>query len=81
MILMGISALMSVMMVMTAHTCYLSCKQKVDEVVPKTQPNISRLPVIQNQHVPVVTSTSQNKELELQTTPTTQNWIGCPYKS
>ena len=81
MILMGISALMSVMMVMTAHTCYLSCKQKVDKVVPKTQPNISRLPVIQNQHVPVVTSTSQNKELELQTTPTTQNWIGCPYKS
>ena len=63
MILMGISALMGVILVMAAHTCYLSCKQKIDKVVPKNQPNISRLPVIENQHVPVVASTFQNKML------------------
>ena len=79
-ILMGISALMGIIFVMAAHTCYLSCKQKIDEVVQKTQPSVSRLPVIQNQHMPVAASTSKNKELELQTVPTTQNWIGCPYK-
>ena len=37
MILMGISALMGVILVMAAHTCYLSCKQKIDKVVPTTE--------------------------------------------
>ena len=68
MILMAITAVMGIILVMAAHTCYLSCKQKIDTVVP-TKPNVSRipvirerhLPVIREKHVPVITSNSQNK--------------------
>ena len=62
---------------MVLKKVYLSSKKKIDEVVPKTQPNVSRLPVIQNQHVPVTARTSQTKELELQTVPTTQKMRKC----
>ena len=44
-IFMIITGLMGIILVMVAHTCYLSCKQKIDTVVP-TKPNISRIPVI-----------------------------------
>ena len=88
MILMAITALMGMILVMAAHTYYLSCKQKIDTVVT-TKPNVSRLPgireqhlpVIREQHVPVITSNSQNNDIELKTAPTTKNWIGCQYKS
>ena len=53
MILMAITALMGMILVMAAHTCYLSCKQKIDTVV-RTKLNVSRLPVIKEQHVPVI---------------------------
>ena len=88
MILMGIAVFMGIILVMAAHTCYLSCKQKIDTVVP-TKPNVSRLPVIREQHlpvireqhVPVIAATSQNNDIELKTAPTTKCWIGCQYKS
>ena len=54
MILMGINALMGIVLVMAAHTCYLSRKQKIDAVVPTTKPNVSQLPIIREQHLPVI---------------------------
>ena len=88
MILMGITVLMGVILVMAAHTCYLSCKKRIDTVVT-TKPNVSRLPVIREQHLPVIREqhqpvigpNSQNNDMELKTTPTTKNWIGCQYRS
>ena len=87
-ILMIITALMGIILAMAAHTCYLSCKQKTDTVVP-TKPNVSRIPVIREQHlpvireqqVPVIASNSQNNDIELKVAPTIKNWIGCQYKS
>ena len=53
MILMAITAARGMILVMAAHTCYLSCKQKVDNVV-RTKPNVNMLPVIKEQHIPVI---------------------------
>ena len=87
-ILMIITALMGIILAMAAHTCYLSCKQKIDTVV-LTKPNVSRipvireqnLPVIREQQVPVIASNSQNNDIELKVAPTIKNLIGCQYKS
>ena len=53
MILMGITSLMALILVMAAHICYLSCKKRIDTLVT-TKPNVSRLPVIREQHLPVI---------------------------
>ena len=49
-ILMAIISLMSVIMVMAMHTCYLACKKRVDTAIIAKQ-DVSRMPVIQDQHL------------------------------
>ena len=89
---------MAVILVMAAPSCYLSCKKRVDTVI-RTKPNVSRLPVIREQHLPVIREPvirepvireqhqpaiapiPQNNDIEMKTTPTTKNWIGCQYRS
>ena len=86
-IFMIITGLMGIILVMAAHTCYLNCKQKIDTVVP-TKPNVSRIPVIREHHlpvireqVPVIAPNSQKNDIELKAAPSMKNWIGCEYKS
>ena len=50
-ILMAITSLMSVIMVMAMHTCYLACKKRVDTAI---KPDVSRIPVIQDQNLPAI---------------------------
>ena len=52
-ILMIITGLMVIILALAAHTCYLSCKQKIDNVVPQ-KPAVSRIPVIRESHLPVI---------------------------
>ena len=52
-ILIIITGLMVIILALAAHTCYLSCKQKIDNVVPP-KPAVSRIPVIQESHLPVI---------------------------
>ena len=52
-IFMIITGLMGIILVMVAHTCYLSCKQKIDTVVPPN-PNVSRMPLIRDHHLPII---------------------------
>ena len=52
-ILMAITSLMAVILVMAAHTCYLACKKRVDTAIT-AKPNVSRMPVIREQHLPAI---------------------------
>ena len=52
-ILMAITSLMAVIQVMAAHTCYLACKKRVDKEI-SAKPNVSRMPVIREQHLPAI---------------------------
>ena len=84
-ILMIITGLMVIILALVAHTCYLSCKQKIDNVVPP-KPAVSRIPVIRESHlpvikeqVPVIAPKIQKNEIEMKAVPPTTNWIGCEY--
>ena len=86
-ILMIITALMGNILMMATHTCYLSCKKKIHTVVP-TKPNVSRIPMIREHHLPVfreqapaIMPNSQKTNIELKAAPMMKNWIGCEYKS
>ena len=86
-IFMIITRLMGIILVMAAHTWYLNYKQKIDTVVP-TKPNVSRIPVIREHHlpvireqVPIIAPNSQKNYIELKAAPTMKNWICCEYKS
>ena len=50
---MAITSLMSVIMVMAMHTCYLACKKRVDTAII-AKPDISRMPVIQDQNLTTI---------------------------
>lgn len=52
-ILMPITSLMSVIMVMAMHMCYLACKKRVDTAIV-AKPDVSRMPVIQDQNLPAI---------------------------
>ena len=52
-ILMAITSLMSIIMVMAMHTCYLACKKRVDTAIT-AKPDVSRMPVIRDQHLPAI---------------------------
>ena len=52
-ILMAITSLMSIIMVMAVHTCYLACKKRVDTAIT-AKPDVSRMPVIRDQHLPAI---------------------------
>ena len=86
-ILMVITGLMVIILALAAHTCYQSCKQKIDTVVP-TKPVVSRIPVIRESHlplikeqVPVIAPKIQKNEFEMKAVPPTTNWIGCEYRN
>ena len=53
MILMAITSLMAIILVMAAHTCLLACNKRVNTVIT-TKPNVSRMPVIREQHLPAI---------------------------
>ena len=50
---MAITSSMAVILVMAAHTCYLACKKRVDTAIT-AKPNVSRMPVIREQHLPAI---------------------------
>ena len=44
---------MAIILVMAAHTCLLACNKRVNTVIT-TKPNVSRMPVIREQHLPAI---------------------------
>ena len=54
-ILMSITGMMTVILAMSVHACYVSCKAKIDSALPQTiEPTVSRLPLVR----PVENSTT-----------------------
>ena len=62
-ILMSITGMMSIILAMSVHACYASCKAKLDSALPQTiEPTVSRLPLVR----PVEnSSTVEMKPLDL----------------
>ena len=84
-ILMIITGLMVIILALAAHTCYLSCKQKINNVVPPKR-SVSRIPVIRESHlpvikeqVPVIAPKIKKNKIEMKAVPPTTIWIGCEY--
>ena len=54
-ILMSITAMMTIILAMSVHACYMACKAKIDSALPQTiEPTVSRLPLVR----PVENSTT-----------------------
>ena len=54
-ILMSITAMMTIILAMSLHACYMACKTRIDSALPQTiEPNVSRLPLVR----PVENSTT-----------------------
>ena len=54
-ILMTITAMMTIILAMSVHACYMACKTRIDSALPQTiEPNVSRLPLVR----PVENSTT-----------------------
>ena len=54
-ILMSITAMMTIILAMSLHACYVACKTRIDSALPQTiEPNVSRLPLVR----PVENSTT-----------------------
>ena len=54
-ILMSITAMMTIILAMSLHACYVACKTRLDSALPQTiEPNVSRLPLVR----PVENSTT-----------------------
>ena len=46
-ILMTITAMMTIILAMSLHACYMACKTRIDSALPQTiEPNVSRLPLV-----------------------------------
>ena len=46
-ILMSITAMMTIILAMSLHACYMACKTRIDSALPQTiEPNVSRLPLV-----------------------------------
>ena len=45
-ILMTITGMMGIVLAMTIHACYASCKAKIDSALPPIEPTVSRLPLV-----------------------------------
>ena len=55
-ILMGITSMMTIILAMSLHACYMACKTRLDSALPPQtiEPNVSRLPLVR----PVENSTT-----------------------
>ena len=54
-ILMTITAMMTIILAMSVHGCYMACKTRIDSALPQTiEPTVSRLPLVR----PVENSTT-----------------------
>ena len=54
-ILMSITAMMTIILAMSLHACYMACKTRIDSALPQTiEPTVSRLPLVR----PVENSTT-----------------------
>ena len=79
-ILMVISAMMSMVLVMSIHGFYLACKRRVDDALPiATKPVASRVPVIRSTHVPMDDS-PKAIEMELKNPISAPTWVDSPYR-
>ena len=46
-ILMSITAMMTIILAMSLHACYVACKTRLDSALPQTiEPTVSRLPLV-----------------------------------
>ena len=46
-ILMTITAMMTIILAMSLHACYMACKTRIDSALPQTiEPTVSRLPLV-----------------------------------
>ena len=46
-ILMSITAMMTIILAMSVHACYMACKTRIDSALPQTiEPTVSRLPLV-----------------------------------
>ena len=74
-ILMVITSMMSIILVMSIHGCYLACKRRVDDTLPIAKPVASRVPIIRP-----TTEAPRPIEMELKNQISTPTWVDSPYK-
>ena len=70
---MTITCMMGVVLIMTLHACYASCKQRMDTALPPPiKPVASRVPLVRS-----TTEAIEIKLIEMDIKPT---WVDSPYK-
>ena len=74
-ILMVISSMMSIVLVMSIHGCYLACKKRVDDALPIAKPVASRVPIIRPTN-----DAPKAIEMELKNQISAPTWVDSPYK-
>ena len=74
-ILMVITSMMSIILVMSIHGCYLACKRRVDDALLIAKPVASRVPIIRPTN-----EAPRPIEMELKNQISTPTWVDSPYK-
>ena len=74
-ILMVITSMMSIILLMSIHGCYLACKKRVDDALPTAKPVASRVPIIRPTN-----EAPRPIEMELKNQISTPTWVDSPYK-
>ena len=80
-ILMIITSMMAVILVMTVHGCYLTCKKRVDGALPIAKPVASWVPIIRpNVEAPRPVEIPRQLEMEIKNQISPPTWVDAPYK-
>ena len=75
-ILMTITSMMGIVLIMTLHACYISCKQRMDTALPTPiKPVASRVPLVRPN--PDAPPAIEIQPIEMDIKPT---WVDRPYK-
>ena len=75
-LLMTITSMMGVVLIMTLHACYASCKQRMDTALPPPiKPVASRVPLVRS--TPDAPPAIEIQPIEMDIKPT---WVDRPYK-
>ena len=75
-ILMTITSMMCIVLIMTLHTCYISCKEKVDSALTTPiKPEALRVPIVRS--TPDAPTAIEIQPIEIDIKPT---WVDRPYK-
>ena len=74
-ILMVITSMMSIILVMSIHGCYLACKRRVDDALTIAKPVASRVPIIRPTN-----EAPRPIEMELKNQISMPTWVDSPYK-